>query len=78
MKNLRKRIRFSAIVHLQKAPITTSSDSVPDSENPLIGENIIIYSNKTFKVQKLFAKIQFYLSFFMNIRNHGKNYHGLK
>ena len=38
-----KNICFSAIVHLQKAPSSASSENAP-----LKGENIIIYSNKTF------------------------------
>ena len=31
-----------------EAPITASSENVPDSQSSLIGENIIIFSHKKF------------------------------
>ena len=46
-----QRIRFSAIAYLQKAPIITSSENVPDSQSSAYRENIIFYSNKAFRVQ---------------------------
>ena len=45
-----RRIRFSALVHLHKAPITTNSENVPDSQSSANGKNIIFYSNKLFRV----------------------------
>ena len=42
------QIRFSVVVHLQTTLITASSENVPIPNLPLIGENISIYSNKTF------------------------------
>ena len=41
-------ICFSAIIHLQKAPITASLEMCLIYNLPLMGENIIIYSKKTF------------------------------
>ena len=47
---------FSAIAYLQKALITASSENVPDSRCSVYGQNIIIFSNKTFPVL-IFEKI---------------------
>ena len=37
---------FPAIVHLQKAPITASSENVPDSRCSAYGQKSIFFSNK--------------------------------
>ena len=47
-KNMCWRIQFSAIAHLQNPPFTTSQKMCPIPNIPLIGENIIFFSKKTF------------------------------
>ena len=42
-KNICRRIPFSDIAHLQKAPIIANSENVPDSHFSLMGKNIIIF-----------------------------------
>ena len=61
-KNICWPIRFSAIVHLQKVPITVSSDNLPDSQSSTYRQN----SNKTFKCSYL-KKNTRYLIFFNQI-----------
>ena len=70
------RIRFSAIEHLQKAPIITSLEMCPIPYVPLLGKNIIIFSNKTFQVlmfQTLHITDSYIITFMVNIWNQGKN-----
>ena len=61
---------FSCYAGLQKAPIIVSWKMSPIPEIQLIGENITIFSNKTFQVP-IFEKIhitEFYLiTFLVNI-----------
>ena len=68
---------YSAIAHLQKAPITASLELVPVPDISPMGENIMIFSNETFQVLIFGKKIHItesYLSKFLeNILNHEKN-----
>ena len=66
---------FSAIEHLQKEPITTSSENVPDSQSLAYRRNII-YSVKTsdFSYSNTYKHYLIVSNqFFLNIWNHGKN-----
>ena len=71
-------ICFSAIIHLQKAPITASLEMCLIYNLPHMGENIIIYSKKTF-LMLIFEKSMYItysyliLGFLVNIWDHGKN-----
>ena len=54
--------RFSATVHLHKPPINSSSEN---PNLPLIGENIIIFSIKTFLKCSYLKKIRITNSIFL-------------
>ena len=69
---------FFCFAHLQKAPITATSENVPGSRCSAHGEIFFLFlSNKTFQVftfENIDITKSYIIIFLVNIWNHGKNF----
>ena len=76
LKNDEKNYMLTYSIFCYSTPIAISLEMCPIPDIPLMGENIIIFSNQMFKVlifEKTHITESYLIKFFVNIWNNGKN-----
>ena len=76
LKNDENKYMLTYSLHLQKAPITASSENLPDSRCSAHGRKYYFLSNKTFQVlifENIHITKSYIIKFLVNIWNHGNN-----